>query len=77
MDSMHSTHTPASSGLYPRDFLPAQGTSIEATFWRDAADAAYDLLEEGKVGARVCVGGCGVGGWGRERLMQWDSCARR
>lgn len=26
-----------------------QGTAIEATFWRDAADTWYDRLEEGGV----------------------------
>lgn len=26
-----------------------RGTSIEATFWREAADRCYDALEEGRV----------------------------
>ncbi|KAL4439681.1 hypothetical protein ABPG75_002682 [Micractinium tetrahymenae] len=31
------------------ELVDEQGTSIEATFWRDAADRADELLEEGKV----------------------------
>lgn len=31
------------------ELVDEQGTAIEATFWRDAADRADELLEEGKV----------------------------
>ncbi|PSC74786.1 Replication A 70 kDa DNA-binding subunit isoform A [Micractinium conductrix] len=35
--------------VFTAEIVDQQGTSIEATFWRDAADAAHNLLEEGKV----------------------------
>lgn len=31
------------------EVVDEEGTSIEATFWRDAADKYFDMLEEGKV----------------------------
>ena len=39
--------------LLPPPSHPPQGTSIEATFWRDAADRYYDALEDGKVSPTV------------------------
>lgn len=35
--------------VFTAEIVDEQGTAIEATFWRDAADRSYDLLEEGKV----------------------------
>ena len=35
--------------VFTAEIVDDQGTAIEATFWRDAADRAYDVLEEGKV----------------------------
>jgi len=37
--------------VFTAEIVDEQGTAIEATFWRDAADQAYELLEEGKVRA--------------------------
>lgn len=35
--------------MFSAEVVDEQGTTIEATFWREAADHAYELLEEGKV----------------------------
>lgn len=35
--------------VFSAEVVDEQGTTIEATFWREAADHAYELLEEGKV----------------------------
>jgi hypothetical protein len=36
--------------VFTAEVVDEQGTSIEATFWREAADRADELLQEGKVG---------------------------
>jgi replication factor A1 len=36
------------SSVFSAELVDHQGTAIEGTFWRDAADRYYDLLEEGK-----------------------------
>lgn len=57
--SAHTPRSPAAApcprsfsrgSVFTAEIVDEQGTAIEATFWRDAADQAYDLLEEGKVG---------------------------
>ncbi|KAI7845557.1 hypothetical protein COHA_000848 [Chlorella ohadii] len=35
--------------VFSAEIVDEQGTAIEATFWREAADHAHELLEEGKV----------------------------
>eukprot|EP00887_Chlorella_sp_A99_P001665 scaffold8.g1665.t1 len=37
------------SSVFSMELVDEQGTAIEATFWRDAADRAHAQLEEGKV----------------------------
>ena len=39
----------APSSVFSAELVDEQGTAIEGTFWRDAADKHYDSLEEGKV----------------------------
>ena len=38
-----------SSSVFSAEVMDEQGTAIEATFWREAADRFYDLLAEGVV----------------------------
>lgn len=37
------------SSVFSAELVDEEGTAIEGTFWRDAADRFYDVLEEGKV----------------------------
>jgi len=37
------------SGVFSAELLDEAGTSIEGTFWKEASDRYYDILEEGKV----------------------------
>ena len=37
---------------------PVQGTAIEATLWREAADKHFDSLQEGKVSYRQHAHSC-------------------
>lgn len=37
------------SSVFSAELVDHQGTAIEGTFWRDAADRYYDVLQEGKV----------------------------
>ena len=37
------------SSVFTAELVDKEGTAIEGTFWRDAADRCYDLLEEGRV----------------------------
>lgn len=39
----------AASAVFSAELVDEQGTAIEGTFWRDAADRYYDSLQEGKV----------------------------
>lgn len=39
----------APSSVFSAELVDEQGTSIEGTFWREAADKYYDTLEDGKV----------------------------
>lgn len=43
------TRKGAPSTVFTAELVDHQGTAIEGTFWKDAADKYYDLLEEGKV----------------------------
>jgi hypothetical protein len=36
-------------GVFSAELVDAAGTAIEATFWREAADRFFDVLEEGRV----------------------------
>lgn len=38
-----------SNSVFSAELVDEEGTSIEATFWRDAADRYHEMLEEGKV----------------------------
>lgn len=49
--------------VFNAEIVDEQGTAIEATFWRDAADTAHQLLEEGKVRRPT---GWGPRGWPAE-----------
>jgi hypothetical protein len=48
--------------VFTAEVVDEQGTSIEATFWREAADRADELLQEGK-----------VGGWPSSRSTYWQA----
>jgi hypothetical protein len=41
--------TGQSNSVFSAELVDEEGTAIEATFWRDAADRFYDTLQEGKV----------------------------
>lgn len=47
--SFTKQNTGMSQSVFSAELVDQQGTAIEATFWRDAADRYYDTLEEGKV----------------------------
>lgn len=47
--SFNNRNTGAQSAVFSAELLDEAGTSIEGTFWREAADRYYDTLEDGKV----------------------------
>lgn len=47
--SFNNKSTGQPSGVFSAELLDEAGTTIEGTFWREAADRHYDTLEEGKV----------------------------
>lgn len=46
--SFSNKNTGQSQSVFSVELVDQEGTAIEATFWRDAADRFYDSIEEGK-----------------------------